>query len=427
MKYDFITVCKEKFGDMYSFEKTKYVNSKTNVIITDKNGNDLCIKPSALLRRNVGKRKNKYTTDYVIKKSKEIFGNNTYNYDKTVCNNSTDYITITCPKHGDFTKQAYVHLNSRQGCPYCSDKRLNMIKFLEKAHEVHGDRYDYSKVEYSGCNEKICIICPEHGEFWQTTNGHLGGNGCPKCQYKNSRKKIEDFIEDSKIDERNISIDKDSFIGMDKYAIFMCKECGFKWNAKPSKIQQGQGCPKCAKHIPLTTEDFIEKANKIHNNKFIYSKTNIIRMSKKVIITCPKHGDFEQEPFRHLKGEGCPICKESKLEKQMAKILEKNNIKFERNKKYPFLKNDYCLSYDFYLPEYNILIECQGRQHFKSINFFGGNIAFERQQINDHLKYNFAINNNIKILYYTNLNYNTFKGEILYKDEKSLLKEIKGV
>lgn len=58
-------------------------------------------------------------------------------------------------------------------------------RFLDKAYAVHGDKYDYSKVEYINASTKICIICPEHGEFWQTPMAHLRGHGCPKCGKKN--------------------------------------------------------------------------------------------------------------------------------------------------------------------------------------------------------------------------------------------------
>ena len=72
-------------------------------------------------------------------------------------------------------------------------KKMTTEEFIEKAKAVHGDKYDYSKVVYNGANEKVCIVCPEHGEFWQYPSNHLGGSGCPKCVGKNTTS--ENFIE----------------------------------------------------------------------------------------------------------------------------------------------------------------------------------------------------------------------------------------
>lgn len=123
-------------------------------------------------------------------------------------------------------------------------KRLTVDDFIQKARKVHGDKYDYSKVDYKNNSTKVCIICPEHGEFWQTPNSHLLGSGCPSCS--NVKKK--------------------------------------------------------------TTEDFIKEAKEIHGGKYDYSKTDYINERTKVIITCPIHGDFLQLPKNHLRGQGCPEC-----------------------------------------------------------------------------------------------------------------------
>lgn len=89
-------------------------------------------------------------------------------------------------------------------CPKCSGKKgYNINNFIKRAREVHGNKYDYSKVEYINAKTKVCIICPEHGEFWQKPSDHLNGCGCKKCAYKRNdgfskRKKLEQFIIDAK-------------------------------------------------------------------------------------------------------------------------------------------------------------------------------------------------------------------------------------
>lgn len=103
-----------------------------------------------------------------------IIYNNKYDYSKVEYYNTAKKVCIICPEHGEFWKSPYNHL-SGQGCPFCSRYKLSLTKdqFIEKARKVHGDKYDYSKAEYTNNSTKLCIICPEHGEFWQTPNAHI--------------------------------------------------------------------------------------------------------------------------------------------------------------------------------------------------------------------------------------------------------------
>lgn len=111
----------------------------------------------------------KYTKESFINKAKEIHGDK-YDYSKTIYNNAHTLISIICPEHGEFLQKPYSHL-SGYGCKKCATKKLGVLyrdnaqEFIKKAKEVHGDKYDYSKVEYVNTNMKVCIICPEHGEF----------------------------------------------------------------------------------------------------------------------------------------------------------------------------------------------------------------------------------------------------------------------
>ena len=97
-----------------------------------------------------------------------------------------DKIKIICPKHGVFLQSLDKHLSGK-GCPKCGNENRGKSNtsstdyFIAKANEIHKNKYDYSKVEYKNAKEKVCIICPEHGEFWQTPNSHLNGSECPKC------------------------------------------------------------------------------------------------------------------------------------------------------------------------------------------------------------------------------------------------------
>jgi len=151
---------------------------------------------------------------------------------------------------------------------------------------------------------------------------------------------------------------------------------------------------------------FLDKAKLKHNNKYNYSLVNYINAHTKVIILCPTHGEFEQRPHRHLQGDG---CKESKLEKIIRNLLDKNNFNYiqgySKKDGGDWLGNQ---SIDFYLPNLKIAIECQGEQHFKPVDFGNKGSEFETKQyeinkIRDGDKYNKCVKNNINLIYYTDL------------------------
>ncbi len=214
-------------------------------------------------------------------------------------------------------------------------------KFIERAIKIHGDKYDYSKVEYKGSHTKVCIICPKHGEFWQTSTNHL------------------------------------------------------KW-----------GCSKCSENYNYTTQEWEEKARKVHDNRYDYSKVEYINNHTKICIICSEHGEFYQTPLSHTQGKGCPHCKMSRIEKQTMEILLKQKITFKHNSRpFVWLKDKSKLQLDFYLPDYNIAIECQGEQHFYPISYFGGKKEFEKLTYRDRIKRELCAKNNLP-LYYINYNDN---------------------
>lgn len=292
----------------------------------------------------------KLTTEEVIK---EITAK--YDYDTSLVDykNANEKICLICHhkdnegiEHGKF----YIttgHLRDGHGCPKCGiekriDKRKSKIEdFIKKAKHIHGNKYDYSKVKYVNSHTKVCIICPIHGEFWQTLASHLMGRNCPKC-------------------------------------------------SKP-----------CYKY---TTEDFVKKAMEVHGDKYNYSKTNYIDAKTKVCIVCPKHGEFWQIPSEHIDGCGCKYCKESHLEGEIRNVLQKNDIKFKYDvRDLEWLKP---LTYDFFLPEHNIAIECQGEQHFRIIEHFGGKNDYDKRVERDKKKKILSEKNGIKLLYYSSYKYN---------------------
>ena len=121
-------------------------------------------------------------TEKFINKAKQIHGNK-YDYSKVEYKNNRTKVCIICKEHGEFWQRPDKHILRRQGCPHCSgNAKRDINSFIEDAQKVHGDKYDYSKSVYNGIHDKLCIICPEHGEFWQAPNDHLHGQGCPGCK-----------------------------------------------------------------------------------------------------------------------------------------------------------------------------------------------------------------------------------------------------
>ena len=288
-------------------------------------------------------------------------------------------------------------------------KKYNINDFIEKANKKHHNKYDYSKSVYQGAGVKVCIICPEHGEFWQTPRNHISGQGCPVCSEFNTHNKqrttINGFIEKArKVHGDKYDYSKVEYINNKTKVCIICPEHGEFWQRPDKHISCDRGCPKCGGTNRLTTDEFIAQAKKIHGDKYDYSKVNYNSTDTKVCIICPEHGEFWQTPHGHLQGQGCPYCKKLLLEDEVRNFLIFFNIKFIQQKRFDWLKNKKKLSLDFYLPEYNIAIECQGIQHFEPVDYFGGVSKFNEQVRNDILKKDLCEKNNIKLLYYTNNN-----------------------
>ena len=252
-------------------------------------------------------------------------------------------------------------------------QKLTTEEFIKKARDVHGDKYDYSKVEYVNNQTKVCIICKEHGEFWQRPLDHLKGHECSECgKIKNveSRKKtLEQFIDEArkvhggKYDYSNVKYDNTS-----TKVCIICKEHGEFWQT-PEKHLSGCGCPKCGGTKKYTTEEFIEELRKIHGDKYDYSKVEYINSHTKVCILCKEHGKFYTTPNGLLIGHGCPSCahKNSKAEKEIVQYIKDNtNLTVKENVR-GILSNNKEL--DIYIPEKMFAIEYNGmRWHSEMYN-----------------------------------------------------------
>lgn len=256
-------------------------------------------------------------------------------------------------------KMLYIYIKTNMS------KKLTKKKFVEQARQVHGEKYDYSLVDYVDVDTNVIINCPIHGNFLQTPYTHKTGSGCKKCRSEKLSLKFRDDI-----------------------------------------------------------NSFILKANKIHNNNYDYSLVKYTNQMTKVEIICKNHGNFMQMPYSHLNGKGCPVCKESKGEKLIRDFLNKHNILFIPQYKFDDCMNKRKLPFDFYLPDYNVCIEFQGKQHF-SIKYGGFGASQEtalcnltKLQINDNIKKQYCSNKGIELL---TISYNENINEILSIKFKGIL------
>jgi len=166
----------------------------------------------------------------------------------------------------------------------------------------------------------------------------------------------------------------------------------------PYSHSKGFGCAKCANCYKSNTQDFIKKANKIHNNKYIYNKVDYKNAHSKIEIICKSHGQFIQSPNKHLSGQGCPRCRLSQNENIIEKYLISNSIKYIPQKTFENCKYKRKLHFDFYLPDYNTCIEYDGEQHFRKFNTSWGDEVFKLTKIRDNIKNVFCKKNNINLL-----------------------------
>lgn len=226
------------------------------------------------------------TTSEFIKKAKDVHGN-TYDYSLVDYKTAVTPVVFICAIHGKFKQQPTYHVNSI-GCPKCGieskggHNRLTTDEFIEKAKIIHGEKYDYSLVVYYTSHSKVKILCKKHNYiFTQVPNSHLGGSGCPKCK------------------SNSISL-----------------------------------------RFRKTTSEFIEKAKRIHGEKYDYSITTYTGDSAKLNIICEQHGIFNQKAGVHLSGHGCQLCGSEKISKvkqygfkmfyQLA--MEKHGSRYDYNK-----------------------------------------------------------------------------------------------
>jgi hypothetical protein len=305
--------------------------------------------------------KKKTLTEF-IENAKSVHGNK-YDYSLVDYINNATKIKIICLEHGEFEQMPVKHL-SGQSCPTCSSKfvhdtqRKNILTFINESKSIHGDKYDYSLVDYVNSKTKIKIICPIHGEFEQIPSNHLRGKGCLYCGGTSGMDNNSFILKSKNIHADKYDYSKTNYINSHTKVTITCPEHGDFKQLPNNHISKNQGCYRCLGKIH-DNYSFIEHCSLIHSNKYDYSLVEYDGITSEVEIICPIHGLFKQRCDSHKNGVGCYRCYNngvSIIEKEVVDFITSLNINyFENDRK--ILNNK---ELDIYIPSHNLAIEYNG-------------------------------------------------------------------
>ena len=316
-----------------------------------------------------------------------------------------------CPKHGEYKQTWHNHKNG-QSCPICNrerlktnnpNKRWNMKKMYDYCKDNNLDLPKEGQ-KYTNLHNKYIYICPKHGEYQQGWSEHKNGHLCKKCSLDKLSSKFSKgyskYLKDCK--EKGYDLPIEDYKNAKTKIRHKCNK-GHIYEQTPNSHLHGEGCPKCGNSLKTgrqskSPKKYIQECREKGLDLPIEDYKN---SHTKIKHKCSKGHLYLQSPDMHITPNrltGCPICNESHGERFIRNYLDKHHIKYIPQKRFHDLKDKTYLSYDFYLPDYNILIEYQGEQHYISKDYFGGDKQFKNQQKHDKLKRDYAKNNGYKLL-----------------------------
>jgi len=306
--------------------------------------------------------------EQMVNDARKVHGDK-YIYDENSYVNARTPMKIFCKIHGEFQQTPHSHINKGRGCSKCNGGvKRTQDEYISIIKSVHGDRYDLSEINYKNSTSDVTPICNKHGKFVINARKFLLGHGCQKCY-----------------DERR------------------------------------------GNSLRYSLNEVIEMCKAAHGDKYIYNKCEYHDMLIPFKIVCPIHGEFLQTPAKHIhQKQGCPKCNASHLETEISDFLDKEKIEYEQYYHPVWLG---LQSLDFYLPKYNVGIECQGIQHYEPISFSGDKSDeskcknYEVIKERDQRKKQLCEENGVKLLYFTHYD-NVDEDNVTFKDRNKLLNEI---
>ena len=278
------------------------------------------------------------------------------------------------------------------------EEYINELKLKNPTVELVG--------EYLGTNTKTMHRCVIHNVLWEVKPASvLYGAGCSKCKlerfYKTRTKTHEKYVEDVKKIQPHIRV-VGTYVEAKIPIAHYCTMHSVLWDAMPTNILHGYGCKECGndkvrEKNSKSNDQYIKELAEVNNSiisieKYINSWTPIWHKC----LVCGHR--WQGSPANILYGKGCPKCRKSHGEKSIGRWLEDNNIQFISQYKFPECKNIRPLPFDFYLPKENKCIEFDGEQHFKSVEFFGGETGYQERLYHDQIKNEYCKKNSIPLL-----------------------------
>lgn len=298
--------------------------------------------------------------------------------------------------------------------------KLTTEEFIARAKAKHGEKYDYTLVNYFTNTTKVKIICRVHGTFEQSPASHIKNGGCKLCGSERSALKrkgknsitTEEFITRAKkVHGVTFDYSKSNYLGAYKKLEIVCSIHGSFWQSPQAHIYWGYGCEKCSAKKKgkwgqgMSTEEFIKSVKLKYGDRYDYSKTVYTGLTTKdkITIACKEHGEFSQLTLNHYySGAGCPKCKRSIGETIVADYLKELEVNFIEEHSFPDCKHKRKLFFDFYLPDYNMCIEFDGAQHTNPKTHMNGKAIegkdFKTMQLRDRIKNEYCVKNKIKLI-----------------------------
>lgn len=248
-------------------------------------------------------------------------------------------------------------------------KKDTSKSFAVKAQKIHGDKYSYHNVEYINSRTKVAVTCKKHGDFLITPSAHIQGRGCPKCKFEKQSFTTEDFIRKSQeVHGDFYDYSKSNYVNSYTQVKILCPEHGEFFQTAKSHIYDKKGCKYCgiqssAEKHKLPQEVFEDKANFVHSKFYEYGLYSGAKNS--ILVKCPLHGTFSVNASAHLQGQGCPEC-HSSVSNYHQKLIDdlSGKVKFLVNDK-KTLDGKYEL--DLFFPEHNFAVEINGVYWHSSI------------------------------------------------------------
>ena len=404
----FLKAAKAKHGDKYDYSQLNFTETRKPVTIicpkhgpqqmnmyTHLNGTG-CPECTRDLQKDTLAKKFAHLGEEFTTKAKKVHGDK-YDYSKVKWINTDHKVEIVCPKHGSFWVLPSNHLRGSL-CPKCNleSRTMSTDEWKALAREKHGNKYDYSESVYQGFSTPVKIICPKHGEFWQAGGAHAQlGQGCFRCAAEESNShhlmSKDEFIQQARRvhgDYYDYSHVEPEHFYRNQEVKIICPKHGSFYQLV-SKHLLGAGCLKCAGKDKMSTEEFITALKDLYGNKYKYDRIKYLNKYTFVELGCPIHGYVKCRPESLMLGKGCRMCNASQGEVSVEEWLKEHRFPYVREFSLP----GYTYRYDFALPEYKILIEYDGQQHFMPIDYYGGEEGYRKRVGNDKIKTKLARDN----------------------------------